>query len=192
MRTERTMNEILRCLSRHNVWASKTLLDACRTLTPKQLTAPATATYGNIIETFNHLVTSEGGYLSSLGGPLTSWVAAAERELEKYPEPWSNDEAREQVVDLDELALRIDETEQLWDSFFANEEFNPERVSILDLGTYECPAGIVMAQVFHHGSVHREQICAMLTGLGVEPPDVQPWGFADATSISKFLGDRTS
>lgn len=186
------MNEILRYLSRHNVWASKALLDVCRTLTPEQLNAPATATYGSIIETFNHLVTSDGGYLSSLGGLLTPWVAAADRELEKYPEPWSNDEAREHVVNLDELALRIDEIERLWDSFFANEEFDPERVSILDLGTYECPAGIVMAQVFHHGSVHREQICAMLTGLGIEPPDVQPWGFADATGISKFLGDRTS
>lgn len=186
------MNETLLYFLRHNVWASKTLLDVCRTLTPEQLTAPATATYGNIIETFNHLVTTEGGYLWSLGGPLTPWVAAAERELEKYPEPWSNDEVQEQVADLDELALRIDETHRLWDSFLADEEFDPERVSILDLGTYECPAGIVIAQVFHHGSVHREQICAMLTGLGIEPPDVQPWGFADATGISKFVGGRTT
>lgn len=186
------MNEALLYLSRHNVWASKTLLDVCRTLTPEQLNAPATATFGSITETFNHLVTSEGGYLWSLGGPLMSWVAAAEQEARKYPEPWSNDEARELVVDLDELAQRIDEIERLWDSFFAHKEFNAERVSILDLGTYECPAGIVMAQVFHHGSVHREQICAMLTCLGVEPPDVQPWGFADATGMSRFLGGRTS
>lgn len=77
-------------------------------------------------------------------------------------------------------------------AFFATEEFDAERVSVLDRGTYECPAGIVMAQVFHHGSVHREQICAMLTGLGIEPPDVQPWGFADATGMSRFLGGRMS
>ena len=51
---------------------------------------------------------------------------------------------------------------------------------------------IVMAEVFHHGSVHREQICATLTALGIEPPDIQPFGFADATGISRFLGDRTS
>lgn len=186
------MNESLLYLSRHNVWATKTLLDVCRALTPEQLAAPATATYGSIIETFNHLITSDGGYLVSLGGPMTTWVAAARQELEKYPEHWSNQEAREQVVGLDELALRTEETERLWGSFFANEEFDTERVSILDQGTYECPAGIVMAQVFHHGSLHREQICAMLTGFGIDPPDVQPWGFADATGISRFLEGRTS
>jgi uncharacterized damage-inducible protein DinB len=49
-----------------------------------------------------------------------------------------------------------------------------------------------MAEVFHHGSIHREQICAMLTGLGIEPPDIQPWGFADSTGLSRFLGGRTN
>ena len=186
------MNETLRFFLRHNVWATKTLLDVCRTLTPDQLTAPATAAYGSIIETFNHLITSDGGYLRSLGGPMTTWVAARQRELEKYPEPWINEEAREQIVDLDELALRAEEAERLWDSSLADEEFDPARICILDLGTYECPAGIVMAQVFHHGTLHREQICAMLTGLGLESPDVQPWGFADATGISRLVGGRTS
>jgi uncharacterized damage-inducible protein DinB len=188
------MNETLRYFSRHNVWATKALLDVCRTLSPEQLTAPDGAgTTLSIIETLNHLVTSDGGFLWSLGGPQTTWIAAEQREQEEHPEPWSDTtEYREQVVDLDELALRIDETEQLWDAFFATEEFDPKRVSILDLGTYECPAGIVMAQVFHHGSVHREQICAMLTGLGIEPPDVQPWGFADTTGLSRFVGGRTS
>jgi uncharacterized damage-inducible protein DinB len=192
MALERTMNETLLYFSRHNVWATKTLLDVCRTLTPEQLTAPATATYGNIIETFNHLVTTEGSYLAVLGGPQTPWVAAAKRHLEDYQEPWSNDEAREQVVDLDELALRIDEAEQLWDSFLASEEFNLDRALTFDLGTYECPTGIVLVQVFHHGSIHREQICAMLTGLGLEPPDVQPWGYADATGASRLVGGRAS
>jgi uncharacterized damage-inducible protein DinB len=186
------MNEALRWFSLHNVWANKTLLDACRTLTQEQLTSPATAAFGSVIETFNHVVTSDGAYLRSLGGPLTEWVAAAEREWEKYPEPWINEEARVPIVGLDELAQRIDEAGRLWESFFSTEEFDADRVTIHDLGTYECPAGIVMAEVFHHGSVHREQICAMLTGFGIEPPDVQPWGFADSTGISRFLGGRTS
>lgn len=186
------MNDTLRYFARHNVWASRTLLEACRALTPEQLTASAPAAFGSILETFNHVVTSDGSFLWSLGGPLTPWVEAAHRELEKYPEPWINEDARVPVVGLDELALRIDETERLWDAFFAEKEFDGERVSVLDLGTYECPAWIVMTQVFHHGSVHREQISAMLTGLGIEPPDIQPWGFADATGLSRFVGGRTT
>ena len=185
------MNESLRYFLRHNVWATKTLLDVCRTLSTEQLTAPAVASYGSILETFNHLVTSDAGFLRSLGGPQTTWVAEYERELAEYAEPWK-DGPLEPSADLDELARRIDETERLWDAFFATEEFDAERVCVLDLGTYECRAGIVMAQVFHHGSVHREQICATLTGLGIEPPDIQPWGFADAKGISRFVGGRTS
>ncbi|HEX9994033.1 MAG TPA: DinB family protein [Acidimicrobiales bacterium] len=186
------MNEALLYLSRHNAWASKVLLATCRTITPVQLTAPAPAAYGSIIETFNHLVTSEGAHLSSLGGPVTTWVAAARHEREQHPEPWTIDDAREQVATLDELSLRVDELDRLWESFFTAAEFDPERTAILDLGTYACPAGIVMAQSFHHGSVHREQICATLTALGVDPPDVQPWAFADATGRSRLLGGRTS
>ncbi len=185
------MNESLLYFARHNAWASKTLLTVCGTLTADQLTAPAVATYGTIIETFNHLVAAEGAFLRCLGGPPTPWVLAAERELETYPEPWSNDEARESVVGLDELVKRVDELEQLWRSFFAV-EFDTERICVLDLGTYECPAGIVMAEVFHHASIHREQICAALTGLGIEVPDIQPWGFADDMGISRFVGGRTS
>jgi uncharacterized damage-inducible protein DinB len=189
---ETTMNETLLYFSRHNVWANKTLLDACTTLSPAQLTRPADAAFGSIIETLNHVVNSDGAFLSSLGGRPATWVAETERELAKYPESWKNEDARVTIVGLDELAVRIDEAERLWDAFFATEEFDAERVSVLDLGTYECRSGIVMAQVFHHGSVHREQVCAMLTGLGVEPPDLQPWALADATGLSRFVGGRTS
>jgi uncharacterized damage-inducible protein DinB len=185
------MNENLVYQLRHNVWATKTLLDACRSLSSEQLTAPPTAAYGSVIETFRHLVMSDAGYLSTLGGPQTSWVASYHQELSEVAE-WWKDGPLEDAADLDELARRVDETERLWDAFLASEELDVERVLVLDDGTYECPAGIVVAQVFHHGSLHREQICAMLTGLGSEAPDLQPWAFADATGMSRFLGGRTS
>lgn len=184
------MNDALRYMSRHNVWASNTLLERCRTLTPEQLAAPAVASYGTILETFRHVVMSDASYLTSLGGPETSWLADYRRASEGIAEPW-NDGPMEDG-DLDELGRRIEEMEGLWDAFFAQTEFDAERVSVLDEGTYECPAGIVMAQAFHHGTLHREQICAMLTALGVEAPDLQPWEFADVTGTSRFLGGRTS
>jgi uncharacterized damage-inducible protein DinB len=199
---ETTMNETLLYLSRHNVWATKTLLGACRELSPAQLSAPGTATYGSIIETFNHLVMADGEYLSSLGGAETSWVATSRERsstdgLERWSDDLGNDEATRRFLaeyhgaDLDELGERVEETGRLWESFLAFASFDADRVTVLDDGTYECPAGIVMAQVFHHGTLHREQICAMLTALAIEPPDLQPWAFADATCLSRFLGGRT-
>jgi hypothetical protein len=32
----------------------------------------------------------------------------------------------------------------------------------------------------------------MLTALDIEPPDLQPWAFADTTGTSRFIGGRTS
>src|SRR5438552_1008129 len=180
------MNETLLYLLRHNVWATNELLDVCRGLSPEQLNAPGSATYGSIIETFDHLVDADGGYLSCLGGPQTPWGAARPEGF------WKSERLRVDDADLDELARRAEETGRLWASFFESEEFDPDRVCLLDDGTYECPAWIVIAEVFHHGSIHREQICAMLTGLGIEPPDVQPWGLADKTGLSRFLHGRTS
>jgi hypothetical protein len=40
---------------------------------------------------------------------------------------------------------------------------------------------VLIAQALYHGTAHREQICAILTGFGLEPPDVQVWAYADAT-----------
>jgi len=193
------MNECLLYLSRHNIWATRTLLDACRELSAEELTKPGTATAGSIIETFDHLVLSDGSYLATLGGPETPWVAARQQAIaaqaqEEGLQPW-NEALRDPgagLDNLDDLATHVDEAEGLWQSFVTSADFDADRTVILDDGTYECPAGIVLAQVFHHGSIHREQICSMLTVLGIEPPDIQPWGFADATGISKFLGGRTS
>jgi hypothetical protein len=42
-------------------------------------------------------------------------------------------------------------------------------------------AGVLVAQALHHGNAHREQICAILTGAGMQPRDVQAWAYADAT-----------
>ena len=50
----------------HHVWATERLIDECAALTPEQLAAPAAGTYGSIIDTFRHLVSSDGWYLSFL------------------------------------------------------------------------------------------------------------------------------
>jgi uncharacterized damage-inducible protein DinB len=42
------------------------------------------------------------------------------------------------------------------------------------------PLGIRLAQVIHHGTDHRSQVCTALTALGVVPPEIDAWDFAAA------------
>ena len=43
------------------------------------------------------------------------------------------------------------------------------------------PTGIRIAQVVHHGTDHRSQVCTALSSLGVTPPLIDVWDFAEAT-----------
>ena len=38
----------------------------------------------------------------------------------------------------------------------------------------------LLAQVVHHWADHRSQICTALTSLGLEPPEIGVWEYADA------------
>ena len=42
------------------------------------------------------------------------------------------------------------------------------------------PMAILLTQVINHGTEHRSQIMAIMTQLGVDPPDLQPWAYFDA------------
>src|ERR1700681_4907879 len=136
-----TGNATLKEAFRHHAWATRQLLAFCAQLRPEQVSQPRTTPlagdHGSILETFDHIVCTDGGYLAALTGHLPAW--AHERRL------------------------------------------------FLDDGTYETHAAIVTGQALHHGSAHREQICAMLRDFGLEPPDLQPWDFADATSRSRWI-----
>jgi uncharacterized damage-inducible protein DinB len=56
--------------------------------------------------------------------------------------------------------------------------FDTERVIVVDQGAHATRAGIFLAQAINHANHHREQVCAILTGLGLEPPDIQAWEYA--------------
>jgi uncharacterized damage-inducible protein DinB len=84
------------------------------------------------------------------------------------------------------MAPRVDEAEAMWMGFLSTPDDAARKV-LLDDGTYETNAAIVIAQALHHGSAHREQICAILRGFGLDPPEVQPWDFADTTGRSRWI-----
>jgi len=156
------VNGVLREAFRHNGWATMQLLAFCRGLSQEQVTSPTTGSFGGILATFNHLILAEGGYLRAPAGSAPAWAL-------------DGDES----ADLDQLEARVEETEQLWERFLS-EPVDAERLLISDEGAFEARTGVILTQALHHGSAHREQICAILTGFGMQPPDVQAWAYAEA------------
>jgi uncharacterized damage-inducible protein DinB len=168
------MTEILLEGFRHHAWANKQLLAACRGLPPEQLTLPGTAagTDRGILAILNHITRSDRGYVSRRG-ERPDWVENAE-----------------DITDLDELERRADENAEVWERFLSQPLEATKRI-LLDQGAYETEQSVLVVQALHHGNAHREQICAVLTGLGIEPPDVQAWTYAEATGHARERSPTT-
>jgi uncharacterized damage-inducible protein DinB len=169
---ETALNGALIEAFRHDAWATRELLEFCRDLSAEQLTTPGMGTYAGILETFNHIVLAEARYLRRLAGGGPPWV-----DSDGGSDPGDVDLS---TIHLDELGSRVEETQKRWEMLLS-EPFDAERLIILDEGAYQANAGVLVAQALFHGNAHREQICAMLTAAGVQPPDVQAWAYADAT-----------
>jgi uncharacterized damage-inducible protein DinB len=151
---------------RHNAWATREVLRVCRELTPAQLETTVTGTYGSILATLRHLVGSEAGYCRRLTG----------HEPDGY--------RRAGDAGLDELARFHDDLADRWERFLAT-PFDAERTFIIewhDGHDRDVPAGVVLVQALHHGNEHRTQVCTTLTSIGVTPPELGVWEFAEATN----------
>ena len=155
------LNDLLYDPIRHNNWATKSLVEFCRAqnLTPAQLEATGVGTYGTIVETLDHIVRSDGSYLRRIADSPLDYVDAGPAE------------------DFDTLERWNDEAGVLWEEFLAK-PIDVERVMIVDNNTRGTRVGIFIAQAINHANHHREQVCAILTGLGIEPPDIQAWEYA--------------
>jgi len=144
----------------HHVWATLRLLDACLALSPEQLGTTVPGTYGSILDTQRHLVGSDGWYLFRVTGDDTHRID-------------------EDHMDLRALRAAMEGHGALWSQILAQDP-DPDAILIgrNDDGTETHAAtGIRLAQVVHHGTDHRSQICTALTALGVEPPGIDLWDY---------------
>ena len=155
----------------HHVWATERLIDACTVLTPDQLNAPAAGTYGSIIATLRHLVSSDCWYLAFF--PSVGPTEAIDEEAD---------------VSLGELRSAITSNGAAWTRLLAAEA-DPE----LDVPEHgdgwevHAPLGFRLAQVIHHGTDHRSQVCTALTNLGLTPPEIDVWAYGDATDRTRSV-----
>lgn len=146
----------------HHVWATLRLLDTCLTLTPDQLATTVPGTFGSILETQRHIVGADVSYLVALTGGRrvevddeSMDVAALRAEMERNGPHWAAVAATAADPDVTVTRHRDDGTDS------------------------HAPLGIRLAQALHHGTDHRSQICTALTALGIEPPAIDAWDFAE-------------
>jgi uncharacterized damage-inducible protein DinB len=169
------MTHGLHDLSRHNAWATKTLIEFCGTLAPESLNATVPGTFGTVIDTLRHLIDAEMSYTFRVAG---AW---SER-------PWAYDEP----VGLDVLAQRAAIIETAWEAFLEN-DFDPEKLGEAkgdDGVVFAVPAGIFVTQAFHHGNEHRAHICTILGAHGIEPPELSGWEYSIKSGRSWAKNDE--
>jgi uncharacterized damage-inducible protein DinB len=146
---------------RHHIWATLRLVDVCAELDPAQLDTSAQGTYGSILETMRHLVGADASYLFVLSDG-------------RYPE------VEEADMDLAALRTVIERDGPGWDEVIAA-DLDPARIVVRhrdDGSTSSAPLGVRLAQVIHHGTDHRSQICTDLTTIGITPPEIDVWDYA--------------
>ncbi len=160
------IDPLLRDAFGHERWANEALLAFCGDLTLEQLRATTAGAYGTLIDTIRHHLDAAAWYQHRLGLERLGW-----------------EERDEHTEDVAELQRRAAEVGDRWERVF-EEPFDPERV--VDTEPDVVPpehirAGVYLAQVFNHGSEHRDQVCTIISTLGMQPPELDVWAYAYAT-----------
>lgn len=151
--------DTLTTLYSHNLWANLRLVEHCAALSPEQLETTRAGAYGTLYDSLHHIVTAEQSYFAriSTGQRLNRPADAPRLSIAEM-----TDSLRTTGNGLIEWAGKVqpDDTVQIqWED-----------------GTLrDVPKTIILAQAINHAHEHREQIKAILTELGIEPPDLQSW-----------------
>ena len=158
------MAGILAEMFAHNTWANLRLLEACRPLRADQLAAEVPGTYGRIDSTLVHLLGAEERYLASLAGVPPR---PTPREREPFPG----------IAELEQLARANGRgLEQVTARTRANRVLR---------GTYRgqpftMPVWVPLVQAINHATEHRAHVMTILTQIGITPPEIDGWAYADS------------
>jgi uncharacterized damage-inducible protein DinB len=163
-------NSLLNDAFAHHIWATDRLFEACAALTRDQLVADTPGTYGPIIATLGHIVASD------------SWYLSFHRD---EPAPTIDEQ-----TSLAEMRSVMKDNGAAWMELLAG-ELDAEK-DIAERGEgweFHAPLGFRLAQVIHHGTDHRSQICTALTSLGLTPPEIDVWAYGEATGRTREVAE---
>lgn len=154
--------DTLTTLFGHHRWANLRLLACCAPLSDAQLDATLLGGYGSIRETLQHIVSAEQSYFARISTGQPRRPAADEAPLSLAAMAAS---LRITGAGLIEWAGKVQPTDAVtvdWDG-------EPR----------ETPKRILLTQAINHATEHRAQVMAILTQLGIEPPELDAWAYFD-------------
>lgn len=159
-----TPKNTLTTLFAHNLWANQQLFAVCAGLSAAQLDATIIGAFGAIRETLRHIADAERSYFSRIttgqpfrrpeGGPAPT-IAELQESLRISGEGLIEAAPRVQATDT----VQID-----WDG---------AQIAV--------PSTILLTQAINHATEHRAQIMAILTQLGIQPPELDGWSYFEAS-----------
>lgn len=163
---------VVETLFRHHLWSNLQLLELCKTLSEEQLRTSIVGVFGTLGDTLQHLVKSERSYLSR--------VTTGQRF--QAPE-------NEGDLSFDEMAESLQRTGQgfiAWAPKVGAEEAVEVQWDNNGIqGPVQVPKAVILTQVINHATEHRTQIMAMLTQLGIQPPELGSWDYFEAEELLK-------
>jgi uncharacterized damage-inducible protein DinB len=151
----------------NNAWANHRLIGACARLSQAEFEAPRTGFFPSIKSTLNHTLTVDWYYIDSVQRSLAG--QAPNERFEKFFEPqepfatcavlWEEQAASDRRL----IALCQALDERMLDANI---------VVPRGTGLTREPLARLLAHLFQHQVHHRGQAHAMLSGTGVEPPQL--------------------
>jgi uncharacterized damage-inducible protein DinB len=145
-------------------WANGRILDVAGALTTEQLLEPRLTGHGSIRDTLVHMMSAHRGWLSWWDGSLSA-MEAYNRQMSPADYP-----------DVPALRRAWAEIEQQTLAFVSGlRDEDPARVYGFDLPNgrrWETPLWGMMEHIVNHGTQHRAEVAAMLTGFGHSPGDL--------------------
>lgn len=142
-----------------HAWAIAGLLDACEGLSAEGLAFAAPGAFGTVMETLRHLVEGDRFQLGAAGAGVPLMDASA--------------------MGFAELRMVAEENAAAWRAYIPAHPDGDERIVDVDDAGWRRTAtvGLRVAQALQHGIEHRTQVCAAMTLLGIDTPDLSGWEY---------------
>jgi uncharacterized damage-inducible protein DinB len=154
--------DTLTTLFSHNLWANLRLLEQCKELRSEQMDATIPGAQGSLHDTLQHIVNAERSYHSRI---TTGQMYRGTGNEQQMTLAEMIDSLQLTGTGLIEWATKV----QADDSVQIDWDGTPREV----------PKTIILIQVINHATEHREQVKAIMSQLGLEPPDLQAWSYFD-------------